>query len=62
MRPIAAGELDRRYSTHTSQVSSPLISKLRLLLSAMTLHCAVRNDITLLGFRMSESLEHTLLA
>ena len=30
--------------------------------AAMTLHCGVRNDITLLGFHMSESLEHTFLA
>jgi hypothetical protein len=29
---------------------------------AMTLHCGVRKDITLLGFPISESLDHTFLA
>jgi hypothetical protein len=31
-------------------------------ISAMTLHCGLRKDITLLRFRRSEPLEHTFLA
>ena len=60
LRFLAAGELERfTDSFHRSSIKE---QHPELSLTAMALHCGVCKDITLLGFPISESLEHTFLA